>query len=57
MYGVPCCIFKVGMDKGEAERQRLQQEELEVEFYAFKLQISTVHNNASDVKRFDNITC
>lgn len=44
------------MVKGEAERQRLQREELEVEFQAFKQQIHTVQSNDSDIKRFDNIT-
>ncbi|KAJ0935722.1 putative plus-end-directed kinesin ATPase [Helianthus annuus] len=45
---------QVEMVKGEAERQRLQREELEVEFQAFKQQIHTVHSNDSDVKRLLN---
>ncbi|KAM0008652.1 putative plus-end-directed kinesin ATPase [Helianthus debilis subsp. tardiflorus] len=45
---------QVEMVKGEAERQRLQREELEVEFQAFKQQIHTVHSNDSDVKRILN---
>ncbi|XP_076945663.1 kinesin-like protein KIN-12D [Bidens hawaiensis] len=42
---------QVDMVNGEAERQRLQREELEVEFQAFKQQIHTVQSNDSDIKR------
>ncbi|KAI3804977.1 hypothetical protein L1987_26916 [Smallanthus sonchifolius] len=45
---------QVEMIKGEAERQRLQREELEIEFQAFKQQIHTVQSNDSDIKRLLN---
>lgn len=41
------------MVKGEAQRQRLQREELELDFQAFKQHINTVQNSDSDMKRFD----
>ncbi|KAL8264610.1 hypothetical protein R6Q59_022740 [Mikania micrantha] len=45
---------EVNMVKGEAERQRLKREELEVEFQTFKQQIHNVQSNDSDIKRLLN---
>ncbi|KAL0365440.1 UNVERIFIED_CONTAM: Kinesin-like protein KIN-12D [Sesamum angustifolium] len=42
---------KVDFVKGEAERQRLQREELELELLGVKEQMHTMENNDSDVKR------
>lgn len=42
------------MVKGEAERQRLQREELEVEFQAFKQQINSAKSSDSDMKTLLN---
>lgn len=46
-------IPQVDLVKGEAERQRLQREELELELLAFKEQMQNVQCNDSDVKRSD----
>ncbi|XP_011088306.1 kinesin-like protein KIN-12D [Sesamum indicum] len=43
---------KVDIVKGEAERQRLQREELELELLGVKEQMHTMENNDSDVKRY-----
>ncbi|KAG6408884.1 hypothetical protein SASPL_131910 [Salvia splendens] len=42
---------KVDLVKGEAERQRLQREELELELLAFKEHMQKVRSDDSDVKR------
>ncbi|XP_057787421.1 kinesin-like protein KIN-12D [Salvia miltiorrhiza] len=42
---------KVDLVKGDAERQRLQREELELELLAFKEQMQNVRSNDYDVKR------
>ncbi|KAL5984870.1 hypothetical protein ACLOJK_041828 [Asimina triloba] len=41
------CTVDVEMIKGEAERQSLQREELEMELQSLKHQMMTVHNSAS----------
>ena len=48
---------KVDLVKGEAERQRLQREELELELLAFKEHMQKVRSDDSDVKRFDQKFC
>lgn len=48
---------KVDLVKGEAERQRLQREELELELLAFKEHMQKVRSDDSDVKRFDRKFC
>jgi len=40
------------MVKGEAERQRLQREELELELHAVKHQMQNVKSGDADIKRF-----
>ncbi|KAK4437834.1 Kinesin-like protein KIN-12D [Sesamum alatum] len=42
---------KVDIVKGEAERQRLQREELELELLGVKEQMHTMENNDSDIQR------
>lgn len=48
---------KVDIVKGEAERQRLQREELELELLSVKEQMHKVNSNDSDVKRSDRKFC
>jgi Mg2+/citrate symporter len=43
------------MLKGEAERQRLQREELELEFHAVKDQMQNVKNADADMKRSEKL--
>lgn len=41
--------------KGEAERQRLQRVELELELHAIKLQMQNIRNTDADMRRFRSI--
>lgn len=43
---------QVDIIKGEAERQRLQREDLELELHALKDQMQSVGNADADTKRF-----
>ena len=43
------------MLKGEAERQRLQREVLELEFHAVKDQMQNVKNADADMKRSEKL--
>lgn len=43
---------QVDILKGEAERQRLQREELEDELHSVKYQMQNVENVDTDMKRF-----
>lgn len=45
------CNCKVDIVKGEAERQRLQREELETELHTVKHQMQNVENVDADMKR------
>lgn len=47
---------QVDFIKGEAERQRLQREELETELCALKEQMQNLRNADDDTKRFRPIT-
>jgi len=47
---------QVDILKGEAERQRLQREELELELHALNHKMQNVESTDVDVKRFVSIT-
>jgi Mg2+/citrate symporter len=47
--------LKVNILKEEAERQRLQREELELELHAIKDQMQNVKNTDSDMKRSNQL--
>lgn len=44
--------FQVDIVKGEAERQRLQREELELELHTVKQQFQNVNNSDTEMRRF-----
>ena len=48
--------MQVDILKGEAERQSLQREELELELHALKNKMHNVESTDADVKRFVSIT-
>jgi kinesin family protein 15 len=48
--------LKVNILKEEAERQRLQREELELELHAVKDQMQNVKNTDSDMKRSNQLS-
>ena len=52
MYLHHLLLRKVEILKGEAERQRLQREELEMELQAIRQQMHSVKSCDSDMKRF-----
>ena len=50
-------LFKVDIIKGEAERQRLEREELEMELDAVKNQMHSVKSSATEMKRLEAVIC